>query len=44
MNCATTTLTLTGSQTYKKYGIPQGLPYLTGFVIHCAILDELQAD
>ena len=33
-----------GSQTYKTHGIPQGLPYLTGFVIHCAILDELQAD
>ena len=29
-----------GRQTSKDYGIPRGLPYLTGFVIHCAILDE----
>jgi hypothetical protein len=29
-----------GRQTSKDYGIPRGLPYLTGFVIHCAITDE----
>ncbi len=29
-----------GRQTSKDYGIPRGLPYLTGFVIHCAIADE----
>ena len=27
-------------QTSKEYGIPKGLPYLTGFVIHCAIIEE----
>ena len=26
--------------TSKQYGIPRGLPYLTGFVIHCAISEE----
>jgi hypothetical protein len=26
-----------GRQTSKQYGIPRGLPYLTGFVIHCEI-------
>ncbi len=30
-----------GRQTSKQYGIPRGLPYLTGFVIHCEILEEL---
>ena len=29
-----------GRQTSKQYGIPRGLPYLTGFVIHCGILEE----
>ena len=29
-----------GRQTSKQYGIPRGLPYLTGFVIHCEITDE----
>ncbi len=29
-----------GRQTSKQYGIPRGLPYLTGFVIHCEIADE----
>ena len=29
-----------GRQTSKQHGIPQGLPYLTGFVIHCAIVEE----
>lgn len=33
-----------GSQTYKKHGIPQGLPYLTGFVIHCAIMEDFLAE
>jgi hypothetical protein len=32
-----------GRQTAKDYGIPRGLPYLTGFVIHCAIIDEALA-
>ncbi|MBU9468520.1 hypothetical protein LGM75_25610 [Burkholderia multivorans] len=27
-------------QTSKQYGIPHGLPYLRGFVIHCEIVDE----
>lgn len=26
--------------TAKEYGIPRGLPYLTGFVLHCEIVDE----
>ena len=30
-------------QTSKEYGIPKGLPYLTGFVIHCDICEELAA-
>ena len=29
-----------GRQTSKQYGIPRGLPYLTGFVVHCGILEE----
>jgi len=29
-----------GRQTAKEYGIPLGLPYLTGFVIHCDIAKE----
>jgi hypothetical protein len=33
-----------GRQTSKQYGIPRGLPYLTGFVIHCEIIEaELAA-
>ena len=32
-----------GRATAKEYGIPRGLPYLTGFVIHCGIIDEQQA-
>ena len=32
-----------GRQTSKDYGIPRGLAYLTGFVIHCAIFDEQEA-
>lgn len=29
-----------GRQTARDYGIPRGLPYLTGFVIHCEIIEE----
>ena len=29
-----------GRLTSKQYGIPRGLPYLTGFVIHCEIMEE----
>ena len=29
-----------GRQTSKQYGLPRGLPYLTGFVIHCEIVEE----
>ncbi|MEW5890356.1 MAG: hypothetical protein AB1768_15245 [Pseudomonadota bacterium] len=29
-----------GRQTSRNYGIPHGLPYLTGFVIHCEIAEE----
>jgi hypothetical protein len=29
-----------GRQTSKQYGIPKGLPYLTGFVINCELTDE----
>ncbi|MFN3612726.1 hypothetical protein [Tepidimonas sp.] len=29
-----------GRQTSKDYGISRGLPYLTGFVIHCEIVEE----
>ena len=32
-----------GRSTSKQYGIPKGLPYLTGFVIHCEICDEMAA-
>lgn len=32
-----------GRATAKNYGIPKGLPYLTGFVIHCAICEEIAA-
>ncbi|WP_374682854.1 hypothetical protein [Accumulibacter sp.] len=27
-------------QTSKQYGIPRGLPLLTGFVIHCEVTEE----
>lgn len=30
-----------GRSTSKQYGIPKGLPYLTGFVIHCEIVEEV---
>ena len=29
-----------GRITAKETGIPRGLPYLTGFVIHCEIAEE----
>lgn len=29
-----------GRLTSKQYGIPKGMPYLTGFVIHCEIMQE----
>ncbi len=29
-----------GRETSKDYGIPRGVPYLTGFVIHCEIVEE----
>ena len=29
-----------GRSTSREYGIPKGLPYLTGFVIHCEIVEE----
>ena len=29
-----------GRSTSKQYGIPKGLPYLTGFVIQCEIIEE----
>lgn len=32
-----------GRQTSKDCGIPRGMAYLTGFVIHCAIIEEQQA-
>ena len=32
-----------GRQTSKQHGIPHGMPYLTGFVIHCEICEELAA-
>ena len=33
-----------GRHTAKDFGIPRGLPYLTGFVIHCEISEELLTD
>ena len=29
-----------GRQTSKDYGIPRGMPYLTGFVIHTEIVED----
>jgi hypothetical protein len=31
-------------QTRKDYGIPKGLPYLTGFVVHAGLEAEDEAD
>jgi hypothetical protein len=33
-----------GRHTSKQFGIPKGLPYLTGFVIHSEIVEEAMAD
>ena len=33
-----------GRLTSKQHGIPKGQPYLTGFVIHCEIVEEAMAD
>ena len=33
-----------GRRTSRDTGIPAGLPYLTGFVIHCEIVEEAMAD
>ena len=30
-----------GRETSRDYGIPRGMPYLTGFVVHCAIVEEV---
>jgi hypothetical protein len=30
-------------QTRKDYGIPRGLPYLTGFVVHAGLVAEDEA-
>ena len=30
-------------QTSKRHRIPKGLPYLTGFLIHCEVTDEAVA-
>lgn len=32
-----------GGRTSMDYGIPRGLPYLKGFVVHCGIIDECAA-
>ena len=32
-----------GRLTSSTYGIPSGLPYLTGFVVHCGIIEEIAA-
>jgi hypothetical protein len=33
-----------GRQTSKDYGIPRGMPYLVGFVIHCEIVEVATAE
>ena len=33
-----------GRLTSKQFGIPKGLPYLTGFVIHCEIVEAAMSD
>jgi hypothetical protein len=33
-----------GRTTEHGFGIPRGLPYLTGYVCHFAILDEVKAE
>jgi len=32
-----------GRQTSRDYGIPRGLPYLMGFVIHCELVEDALA-
>ena len=32
-----------GRQTSRDCDIPRGLPYLTGFVVHCGIIEECAA-
>ncbi|MBV6413526.1 MAG: hypothetical protein DYH17_14850 [Xanthomonadales bacterium PRO6] len=32
-----------GRQTSRDHDIPRGLPYLTGFVVHCGIIEECAA-
>lgn len=32
-----------GRRTRKQYGIPAGVPYLTGFVVHSAVLEDCGA-
>lgn len=32
-----------GPRTSREYGIPKGLPYLRGWVIHCGIAEEIAA-
>jgi hypothetical protein len=29
-----------GRQTSNDYGIPRGMPYLTGFVMHCEVVED----
>lgn len=41
--CRTWMRRTTGSRTSRDYGIPTGMPHLTGFVIHCEINDEMAA-
>jgi len=33
-----------GRLTSKQHGIPKGLPYLMGFVIHCEITEDALVD
>ena len=33
-----------GRQTSKQFDIPKGLPYLTGFVIHCEIVEAATSE
>jgi hypothetical protein len=32
-----------GKRNSRDYGIPSHLPYLTGFVVHCGIIEEQEA-
>jgi hypothetical protein len=33
-----------GRQTSREYDIPRGTPYLTGFVVHCGLIEEAASD